>query len=253
MCGGTRPNQLGCVDIAGLSPRVRGNPAVWWKRWLASGSIPACAGEPRRRPASRCSTPVYPRVCGGTIATCPVCQRQTGLSPRVRGNRERPYVTDKSIGSIPACAGEPPPPAQNRCPHEVYPRVCGGTTTHYAALSAPSGLSPRVRGNPSTCSPGHPIPGSIPACAGEPPDDVGAQAAHQVYPRVCGGTTPYGGLAHQRQGLSPRVRGNLPHEYARWYSGRSIPACAGEPQPKRSATYGRWVYPRVCGGTPPAG
>ena len=41
------------------------------------------------------------------------------------------------------------------------------------------------------------------------------------------------------QGLSPRVRGNLP---------RSIPACAGEP-----IGHGRLiayrVYPRVCGGT----
>ena len=131
----------------------------------------------------------------------------------------------------------------------VYPRVCGGTPAILGTAAVPLGLSPRVRGNPSSFL--H-LPfdlRSIPACAGEPsPQDAHAQN-RGVYPRVCGGT-------HLRQrpvanvpGLSPRVRGNrCGHEGGRGCSG-SIPACAGEPF--ALGTNGKicMVYPRVCGGT----
>ena len=52
---------------------------------------------------------VYPRVCGGTTSGSDQITHTTGLSPRVRGNQDRP-----------------PDP---RMLKEVYPRVCGGTVT----------------------------------------------------------------------------------------------------------------------------
>ena len=52
-----------------------------------------------------------------------------------------------------------------------------------------------------------------------------------------------------RQGLSPRVRGNLHLEAAQEAPGGSIPACAGEPNPVWPRLPSRAVYPRVCGGT----
>ena len=50
-----------------------------------------------------------------------------GLSPRVRGNQNINKGNKGHFGSIPACAGEPPPrtPLYQLC--RVYPRVCGGT------------------------------------------------------------------------------------------------------------------------------
>ena len=67
MCGGTLlVDSVGDADI-GLSPRVRGNPAVVQENLCAGGSIPACAGEPKTRSACWCGTRVYPRVCGGTL------------------------------------------------------------------------------------------------------------------------------------------------------------------------------------------
>ena len=135
-------------------------------------SIPACAGEPSRPWRTQTVPMVYPRVCGGTRSRCcpiPACAGEPapnhrvyprvcggtppsatmGLSPRVRGNplkmllpRLSPRVRGNH-GSIPACAGEPPPISIPRC-------------------AAPNrGLSPRVRGNRCEV-------GSIPACAGEP-------------------------------------------------------------------------------------
>ena len=122
--------------------------------------------------------------------------------------------------------------------------------------------------------------GSIPACAGEPGENVAVTNTHWVYPRVCGGTLPAAWLHTSVRGLSPRVRGNpgpsckrelvLPNRvYPRVCGGTdhdhrrrephtdcgSIPACAGEPgslsDPEVLPANGSRVYPRVCGGTIP--
>ena len=50
-------------------------------------------------------------------------------------------------------------------------------------------------------------------------------------------------------GLSPRVRGNRSVAIRAVGSCRSIPACAGEPEPEGGVLGQGWVYPRVCGGT----
>ena len=90
---------------------------------------------------------------------------------------------------------------------------------------------------------------SIPACAGEPPSGDVCAAGEKVYPRVCGGTNPLGPAPLYLSGLSPRVRGNPPAGAPVGPAGRSIPACAGEPQQQPRPAAGAAVYPRVCGGT----
>ena len=52
--------------MAGLSPRVRGNPPRGGIGVRNSGSIPACAGEPWPTLPEPVIGRVYPRVCGGT-------------------------------------------------------------------------------------------------------------------------------------------------------------------------------------------
>ena len=111
--------------------------------------------------------------------------------------------------------------------------------------------------------------GSIPACAGEPPQKILRPLRSRVYPRVCGGTVRKGGgigvsmgLSPRvrgtglkdpgrtcQQGLSPRVRGNLGGSELRPSVLGSIPACAGEPRLGLGNVARRGVYPRVCGGT----
>ena len=131
----------------------------------------------------------------------------------------------------------------------VYPRVCGGTIERPLSVRRSSGLSPRVRGNrrssPRTKRP----PRSIPACAGEPAAAESATSRAEVYPRVCGGTGA--GIIRRpgSAGLSPRVRGNRRRWRGVSQSGRSIPACAGEPRISPSGSNAPKVYPRVCGGT----
>ena len=170
MCGGTAPTQEKQTMRSGLSPRVRGNRSAgdaaheWWR------SIPACAGEPVRGSVLKYAGAVYPRVCGGTQGWPVIPPTRRGLSPRVRGNHGGYQGNPSHQGSIPACAGEPAGRAARRMPGGVYPRVCGGTIVKSVSRAACTGLSPRVRGNPTgNPPPTYPV-GSIPACAGEPPD-----------------------------------------------------------------------------------
>ena len=70
---------------------------------------------------------VYPRVCGGTHLSTIYPRALAGLSPRMRGNRQRAGQAVVGVRSIPAYAGEPVHGDDQPGADEVYPRVCGGT------------------------------------------------------------------------------------------------------------------------------
>ena len=149
VCGGTRSRPLPGTHTGLLSPRVRGNPAIPVDAGRTARSIPACAGEPKAVGKPFVLEAVYPRVCGGTADLANYYTRAFGLSPRVRGNLSQTLNSTANIRSIPACAGEPPPCATIDRELGVYPRVCGGTPTYQFSSARLSGLSPRVRGNPT--------------------------------------------------------------------------------------------------------
>ena len=249
VCGGTL-SRMSCDECdAGLSPRVRGNLRYRQLQLLWPGSIPACAGEPANRRTSTSPHWVYPRVCGGTQSSDSRRNRAPGLSPRVRGNRGGTANGAIPAGSIPACAGEPPPARIMRASRWVYPRVCGGTPVRAVVGKQERGLSPRVRGNRGQVQRDDALARSIPACAGEPIRHRAPRQVGEVYPRVCGGTPSGYPRTKSRRGLSPRVRGN-PSVMRHSRSPRgSIPACAGEPQCAAPGGIDYGVYPRVCGGT----
>ena len=248
VCGGA-PNPLfSPTRMSGLSPRVRGSPGSVHASRICVGSIPACAGEPRSASGAATSPWVYPRVCGGAIASGMVSRTRRGLSPRVRGSPSLQGLVADRHGSIPACAGEPS--GRTACPGSawVYPRVCGGAPIASGSSPPSTGLSPRVRGSlrarTAPCLPS----GSIPACAGEPQRAMASRTGLRVYPRVCGGASIRAGFRRTRLGLSPRVRGSRSQQCWWWVHPRSIPACAGEPRRLLPAGRVASVYPRVCGG-----
>ena len=249
VCGGTRSSSMAGSRSMGLSPRVRGNHSRSPKSDFCPGSIPACAGEPRRRATTSSMRRVYPRVCGGTDVSAIKMSAWPGLSPRVRGNHVGRAVRQAVGGSIPACAGEPTKGGTRASQGRVYPRVCGGTVELLALALAGAGLSPRVRGNRAAVPILVTVIGSIPACAGEPRGRVLDSERSRVYPRVCGGTPWRRAASPRAAGLSPRVRGNLQPPRQLQPIGGSIPACAGEPSSSAWCAAGSWVYPRVCGGT----
>ena len=180
-----------------------------------------------------------------------------------------PLLNSPRLWSIPAYAGEPRAICCWPAPPRVYPRVCGGTLRCSSCGGAPSGLSPRMRGNRARSVSGRHRRGSIPAYAGEPPSTKSDSSLRRVYPRVCGGTRRHRvsaaecqglsprmrgnrgqrSLCHAVKGLSPRMRGNRGPAFALSCRQRSIPAYAGEPGYAQANEPIRWVYPRVCGGT----
>ena len=171
-----------------------------------------------------------------------------GLSPRVRGNPERPIGGQPYRRSIPARAGEPPCAAPCVSSYAVYPRACGGTEDSDGDVHRWEGLSPRVRGNPPCALISTGRQQVYPrACGGTGQACTGA-AALAVYPHACGGTTcgrvEYG----PNTGLSPRVRGNRHLEHRVVSLERSIPARAGEPNSVSRVIPDGRVYPRACGG-----
>ena len=289
VCGGTGSSLSNRACHRGLSPRVRGNRPFRPAHHPASGSIPACAGEPAGIRCPFMVQGVYPRMCGGTYGRRPRRSVAGDLSPRVRGNltvgtryagalrsipacagEPTPRLWCSAISrSIPACAGEPTPrlwcSAISRsipaCAGEpgakalcaggvkVYPRVCGGTHFWGQNCSEVCGLSPRVRGNQQYFLLEQHGARSIPACAGEPRRPGKPACRSGVYPRVCGGTTWRRWSATAGRGLSPRVRGNHVAWLDNHKSDRSIPACAGEPAASGDSEQLMRVYPRVCGGT----
>ena len=139
------------------------------------------------RPCS-CTPKVYPRVYGGTAPSLLSLKPIAGLSPRVRGNPWGGLATLATMGSIPACTGEPHTSKYPSIPIWVYPRVYGGTSPGKARKWLRMGLSPRVRGNQLLFTRHSIDQRSIPACTGEPAAFDGALAAVKVYPRVYGGT-----------------------------------------------------------------
>ena len=175
-------------ETDGLSPRVRGNQGRRVRCNVRCGSIPACAGEPPRGRSQRLFRGVYPRVCGGTALMQLHDRQAKGLSPRVRGNLCHIYLLSCTLGSIPACAGEPLR-AQPRVGFLwVYPRVCGGTPPVTCVSILIMGLSPRVRGNRN--------------------ERMAKFHGSRSIPAVCGGTQQENHTIAIVEGLSPRVRGN---------------------------------------------
>ena len=137
--------------------------------WFAqAGSIPACAGEPRRSGSMARASLVYPRLCGGTPFLSGVNLAPRGLSPPVRGNLPGPPTAGGYRRSIPACAGEPLAYHHSIKTRTVYPRLCGGTSHLADVIRNRRGLSPPVRGNLINPLSRRDESRSIPACAGEP-------------------------------------------------------------------------------------
>ena len=127
--------------------------------------------------------------------------------------------------------------------------MCGATFASADSGIDTRGLSPRVRGHLKDLISPCELLRSIPACAGPPRLYARFRRRTQVYPRVCGATGPFKKPGSPDGGLSPRVRGHLPHRPAPRRGNGSIPACAGPPSKATPTVRRPEVYPRVCGAT----
>ena len=168
VCGGADGWARSWLPCSGLSPRVRGSRARYGRGSGGSGSIPACAGEPRPCAVARASLAVYPRVCG-----------EPGLWPtEVPVERVYPRVCGGAVPKDGIEGGQ-----------KVYPRVCGGAVTPSFGSRCSTGLSPRVRGSLQAVGQDIAVDRSIPACAGSQTGGQGPDCHVRSIPACAGEPT----------------------------------------------------------------
>ena len=154
-------------DFPGLSPRSRGKLVYVTPGERLAGPIPALAGETQHR--SRLPYPIwaYPRARGGNAGQPGSQAASQGLSPRSRGKLLVENLQRKTIGPIPALAGETAGYDGVLYCLGAYPRARGGNGRQKTSLQQELGLSPRSRGKPCPVRVGALRVGPIPALAGE--------------------------------------------------------------------------------------
>ena len=179
--------------MAGLSPLTRGNLDRWTGHTPPPGPIPAHAGEPLHGTLQLTTAWAYPRSRGGTRPGPTGCIPLPGLSPLTRGNLTQRIAREKSIGPIPAHAGEPGSHNFNQSMARAYPRSRGGTSSCSCVGTVGGGLSPLTRGNRVCQADACAGDGPIPAHAGEPCSSWLLLPQVGAYPRSRGGTIPPGG------------------------------------------------------------
>ena len=230
-CGESATRRSRRAAASGPSPRVRGIPDPESWRYELHGSIPARAGNPRRRPPRRPHSAVHPRACGES-------------SGPVRPEHSR-------LGSIPARAGNPFALDLADRIARVHPRACGESIRGDDGRAAALGPSPRVRGIRWRRRGERETKRSIPARAGNPRAVGREGVAVRVHPRACGESILRPGVYVQDSGPSPRVRGIRRRAAAERPDVGSIPARAGNPPPHARRGHRSRVHPRACGESGP--
>ena len=132
---------------------------------------------------------------------------------------------------------------------ESYPHACGETTARRLEWRRRGGLSPRMRGNRRRMVSHRRWRGPIPTHAGKPRMIGRLHRLRKAYPHACGETTEFIEREDFDWGLSPRMRGNLPHRRRRGTALRPIPTHAGKPAAGPACASGRRAYPHACGET----
>ena len=170
----------------GSSPRVRGTPASTLAAFLATGIIPACAGNTPEARKFRDIPGDHPRVCGEHFGGLKDKVLGVGSSPRVRGTLRPSPVLGRAGGIIPACAGNTYDRSMIQVDNADHPRVCGEHLSSLFVVFERMGSSPRVRGTRTRLLHGADLRGIIPACAGNTRCRLPRAARWWDHPRVCG-------------------------------------------------------------------
>ena len=186
---------------------MRGTHAGLPVRTVASGIIPAYAGNTRPAFPNRPTSWDHPRVCGEHGSGLTFGLFCTGSSPRMRGTPAAGINLPQGKGIIPAYAGNTQRYFTTVQPFRDHPRVCGEHTMREQMDYFNQGSSPRMRGTRCKQVAASVHHGIIPAYAGNTrfhPFDAIQVGDH---PRVCGEHNSISSLLLSLSGSSPRMRG----------------------------------------------
>ena len=150
----------------GSSPHARGTQLRDQVSRSLTGIIPACAGNTPADSPSKSPKQDHPRMRGEHVVFPRLPRPLWGSSPHARGTRTPRHPPGRTIGIIPACAGNTMRRAAPAPRSRDHPRMRGEHVSHVDVPEAIAGSSPHARGTPCGRD-RHPIPGGIiPACAG---------------------------------------------------------------------------------------
>ncbi|RYQ48739.1 hypothetical protein PG1770B_1301 [Bifidobacterium pseudolongum subsp. globosum] len=193
----------------GSSPRLRGTPPAkqqWRVRW---GIIPALAGN---TPTSLLPCRVrrdHPRACGEHFNPARPALGSAGSSPRLRGTPICAPSLSRSVGIIPALAGNTGRGARACHGGWDHPRACGEHSDSQKRNLRAQGSSPRLRGTLRGQQVQVTGGGIIPALAGNTTRCASRDTRPWDHPRACGEHTAGDGVDVDDVGSSPRLRGTL--------------------------------------------
>ena len=224
--------QLG-ADKRGLSPRMRGKPAVSNRAWRPTRIIPAHAGQTLRFIVSACPWTDHPRACGANSMTDDNKALMAGSSPRMRGKLVVVVLYRGEVRIIPAHAGQTSiVPPESQCSQD-HPRACGANKWDIVDSLDPAGSSPCMRGKRYWKGRPSRHLRIIPAHAG--------QTAILLRSRV------------EKSGSSPRMRGKPADPERGAAPVRIIPAHAGQTCAPFLGFLVSTDHPRACGANPFSG
>ena len=171
--------------------------------------IPADAGSTTCLGSAHGQEQDHPRGCGEHGTSGKDSGSRVGSSPRMRGALRFQIRNLPALGIIPADAGS----TSSADPDDPYRwdhlRGCGEHLLDLIASVPSAGSSPRMRGAPSTYTPGSSMQGIIPADAGSTPTRTLSVSAPGDHPRGCGEHSFAQIKSLPTCGSSPRMRGAL--------------------------------------------
>ena len=165
---------------------MRGTPQPDSSYSAKPGIIPACAGNTTSSASTAVTSKDHPRVCGEHYFLRYGIAVHRGSSPRVRGTRCSLLRGTRTIGIIPACAGNTSWSWNGAEDSRDHPRVCGEHLACRGIRSIVTGSSPRVRGTLHVHDVRGGLCGIIPACAGNTTLYRLFSFREWDHPRVCG-------------------------------------------------------------------
>ena len=235
------------TNRVGSSPRMRGTPIIFAKKYVGFGIIPAHAGNTS---APRAASPTrwdHPRACGEHGDLRYLLVGMLGSSPRMRGTRGYNRQGDRRGGIIPAHAGNTAGFMSKGTYLRDHPRACGEHLMLGITLAVVRGSSPRMRGTllqlPDIPSNG----GIIPAHAGNTLTAMQKSLTVEDHPRACGEHALDAGKGLKWPGSSPRMRGTPTALHVEVACHGIIPAHAGNTLTAMQKSLTVEDHPRACG------
>ena len=145
---------------------MRGTPYRHRRNAQCIRIIPAYAGNTHGRTVRSTNCRDHPRVCGEHSPYLGMYSCWKGSSPRMRGTRSMVTMVVRTIGIIPAYAGNTCFLAHAERFGWDHPRVCGEHAIDRKTQKGNTGSSPRMRGTPIWQARWSGVAGIIPAYAG---------------------------------------------------------------------------------------